>query len=265
MEKKNEIDAQAALRNAVPAGHYRYINDDEHAAAVAALAKIIGKRPAALPSWQRRLAITADGKTFLLVIDGCHWREPSSIVPFDDSDTYATTALPVALPLELGIQLLQSEANPELELARRRAKAKAREDARIERNRKEIEASRAEGERIQKAAQERIDCKADAFAKLSPLAQFAARLALMVEKRDKDLASDIRVSIDAPVNGESFPRGSWWVGLDRTLEDQRVAQVFELIPAEMRFALKMQHGPSPAVIVRAYETLRAANGKSKAA
>jgi hypothetical protein len=263
--KVEVVNAQELLKQAVPTGHWAFVSDADHSSAVAALAKLIG-RESKQPSWQRRLAISTDAaKTYLLVVDSCHWREPSSVVPFDDADSYATTALPVALPLEVGVQLLQSEANPELELARRRAKAAAREAARVERNRAEIARSRAEAAEIARVEQERIDCRADNWAKLSPLEKFAARLALAVEKADPSLAAGIRAAIDAPTSDDAYPRARWFEGFPRILEDQRVAQVYAALPKEQEFALRMQYGHNPATIVAAWEALRAANQKTRAA
>jgi hypothetical protein len=165
------------------------------------------------------------------------------------------------LPIAEAVALLNSDASPELELARRRAKAKTREDARVERNRKEIEASRAERDRLEREAQTRVQFRADTWPKLSPLQQILARLALMAEKRDPDLASDIRACVDA--DASDFPRGQWWTGLAKTMEGIRVTDVLESIPSETRFALKMQHGNNPAKIVKAWEFLRAQ--KSRAA
>jgi hypothetical protein len=226
-------------------------------AAVAALAKAVG-RLSKQPSYQRRLACTVDGNTFLLVIENCRWREPRSIVPFDDADAFACAGVPVALPIESAVQLLQSDdANPEKELARRRAKAAAREAATAERHRKEIEASRAEAERLQKAEEERVSFKAAAWAKLNPLEKFAARLAVAVEKDNPSLAAGIRAAIDAPVSDDAFPRARWFESLPRILEEQRVAAVFETIAPDQRWELKMQFGPSPAAIVKAFEAQRA--------
>jgi hypothetical protein len=248
---KAEVNAQELLKQAVSVGHWRFVNDDEHPAAVAALAKVIG-RESKQPSWQRKLAVKADGSQFLIVIDDCP-RHPGTI-NWHDTMPEALKAIPTALPVAVGVQLLQSDANPEKELERRRALAKKREDEAAERQRAEIAKSRAEAAELQRIAQERVDCRADVWAKLAPLAQFGARLALMIEKRDKDLAADIRACVDA---SDDFPRGSWWVGLDRIMEAQRVADVLASIPEQSRVLLKIQHGNNPAKIVAAWDAMRA--------
>jgi hypothetical protein len=251
---KNEVNAQELLKQAVPTGHWRYILDNEHPAAIEALKAVLG-REAKLPSWQRRLAVTADGATFLIVIDDCRWRHPSSIAGWNELDVLNTTGLPTALPIEAAVQLLNSDQSPEKELQRRRALAAERDLKVAERARIEAEKARAEVAEVNRERQARLDNRADIWEKLNPLQQFGARLALAVEKRDPKLAADIRTSVDA--SPSDFPLGQWWTGLDRTMEAIRVAAVYEIIPIETRTLLKLQHGPYPAKIVAAWEAMRA--------
>jgi hypothetical protein len=256
MATKVETSPAELLKHPIPIGHWRFVNDDEQPAAVAALAKVIG-RESKQPSWQRRLAVKADGSQFLIVIDDCP-RNPGSI-NWNDTMPEALKAIPTALPVPVGVQLLQSDASPEKELDRRRALAKKREDEAAERQRAEIAKSKAEAAERQRVDQERADFRADAWTKLGPLERFVARLALAVERHDPILAAGIRAAIDAPTNDDAFPRGSWWQGLDKTLEAIRVAEVFETMPGEMRALLKVQHGNNPSKVVAAYEAMRAQN------
>jgi hypothetical protein len=260
MATKVETNPAELLKLAIPVGHWAFCADEQHPAAVAALAKVIG-RESKQPSWQRRLAVTADGKTFLIVVDDCP-RNPGSI-NWHDTMPEALRAIPVALPLELGVQLLQSDASPEKELERRRAQAKAREEAVAARHRAEIEASNLERDRLEREAQTRVQFKADVWPKLSPLQQVFARLALSLAERDPKIAADIRCALDAEAS--DFPKGTWWIGLDNTLESIRVAEVFSTMPGELRGLLKVKVGNVPRLVVAEYEAMRATNQKSRAA
>jgi hypothetical protein len=210
---------------------------------------------------QRRLAVTADGSQFLLVIDNCLQKDPSCI-NWDDRMPEACKAIPAALPIEAAVQLLNSDQSPEKELQRRRALAAEREAEEAARVRIASEKAHAEAVALNKARQERVDFRADAWEKIPPLQQALARLALAVAERDPKLAADVRAAADA--DASDFPRGKWWEGLPRFMEALRVADVLASIPEQTRVLLKLQHGPNPAAIVAGWEALQAQR-KPKAA
>ena len=108
----------------IPTGHWRFVTDAEHGPAIAALAKVVGAREAKFPSLQRRLAVRADGSEFLLTFNDCLHRDPNNISW--DVGSPPTQSFPTALPIAEAVELLNSEASPEKELARRVALADAR-------------------------------------------------------------------------------------------------------------------------------------------
>ena len=243
----------------IPTGHWRFVTDAEHGPAIAALAKVVGAREAKFPSLQRRLAVRADGSEFLLTFNDCLHRDPNNISW--DVGSPPTQSFPTALPIAEAVELLNSEASPEKELARRVALADARTAKENERRRIESEKLRAESAAHARAEQERADFRADSWAKLSPLQQSLARLALAVAERDPKFAEAIRAAADA--DPSDFPRAQWWAGMPRFLEAQRVDAVLATIPSETRTLLKIQHGPLPAAIVKGWELLQEQRGKAR--
>lgn len=258
--KAAEVNPTTLLQQAVPAGHWRFVGDEEMPAAVAALASVIGKAQSKLPSWQRRLAVTVDGKTHLLVVEACNWKDPNSVCGWVDTDTHATTGTPTALPIPAAAALLASDFNPERELLRRRklaAALEAKETAKREAKRKADEAAKAAKA---KDAAERAQYHAPGWSAMPAPMRAMLRLALAVEKRDAELAADIRASVSAalrPDDEKDFPRALWSAGLDvATLAKMRPLSVAEQrdqvtlseIPPDRLVILKCLHGADPAKI-----------------
>jgi hypothetical protein len=262
MTKKDEtIDVQAILRTAIQVGFWRFVNDSEHAAAVAALAKIVG-REAKLPTWQRRLAVAADGSQFLLVVDSC-LQKHSSCINWDPLASEALRPIPCALPIEAAVKLLQSPQSPELELQQRLAAAHKREAERAAREAAEAEKFRLKTEAEVKERREQEACRATEWERLTPMERFAARLAVLVESRDKDLAADIRSALDTADVASDFPRAQWWTGLDGLMAAKHAQAVVASIPTEKLALLRLMHGNDTARLARAWtEMNRPQQGKA---
>ena len=141
------------------------------------LAKLVGKE-SRLPSWQRRLGVLLDKPgEWLLSIEalGPSWVEWLQ--------HYPSEAITVAVPMAIGVAILQSANSPETEFKRRRDlheqyRAGEAEKARIAAAKRDAEIAET-----QRKDNERQQFRADAWAQLSPMERFAARLALMVESR----------------------------------------------------------------------------------
>lgn len=204
------------LNTAVPNTRSRAPTDDEIAAGQQELAKVIGKKDAALPSWTRRLVLAADG-TWLLKVDGITGVWPSPGCGF-----------PIALSIPDAVELLRSAQNPEIALEHaRQARAKeAADEAERQRQRKaELARARAAKEKLER---ERADFKADEWAMLNSFQRLGVRLALAVENRDPELAADIRAAVAASLATDDvgdFPRATWHtgLGLDKLTKTQQQA------------------------------------------
>ncbi|MGB8298315.1 MAG: hypothetical protein WCG85_23070 [Polyangia bacterium] len=193
---------------------WREPTDEEMKGALEKLTELIGKKLAAAPGWLRRLVIIKNSGSVGVVVN--HVKQPLQFpnAPWGDPDD--TFPVPIAMPLAEGVALLASASNPEIELARRVRLVdewKAGQEVKRKANAERQAAEAAENRRI---AKERADFRATEWPALNPLQRFGARLALMVQGRDKDLAADIRAVLaieTADPKGASFPHGPWWEGI----------------------------------------------------
>jgi hypothetical protein len=272
-KSKPEITQETVDKAAIPAGRWRFVTDAEHADAVAALAEIVGKKTAAMPSWQRRLGVRTDGtEGFALAIE----------IPLIGirGERYFGSAIPpkfstVAYALSVGVAILQSSLNPEIELADRRAQ---HAEFLAEQDRKraaEAEALRKHHADRAAAEQERATCRAGDWGLLARLERFATRLALAVESRDPALAADLRSIVaqslteegDGP---ETWPKTpAWFAGLgletlspDRRQDlqngaaDERMDAILRTVPPDKLPSLKLLHGSEKSALVRGWLALR---------
>lgn len=220
-------------RHVLPQGRWRPIIDDELPAASAALAEIVGKKEAAKPTLARRLGVLIDGSGFVLTIEipadaivGQTWHPGPAEAP------KFTVA---AFPLAVGVELLRSPGNPEIELTDRRRRYD--EHLKGEAAKRAAEAKVITDLHAQQAReeQERASCRGGDWQLLGALERFAARLALAVESRDAGLAGDLRKLVADRLAGldddvESWPHTpAWFKGL-----------ALEGLPPERRQALAMQ-------------------------
>jgi len=237
--------------HALPRERWREPTNDEAAAGLQVLGKLVGKAEAASPTWVRRLAVTADGKAWLLMVNGSmvnQWPLP----PF---------GWPAALPMGEAVELLQSDRNPELELERQLAQARKQQDEAAERTRRTRARQQAEAEARARLEQERRDFRAAEWTLLVGWQRFACRLALAVEGAIPELARAIRAAVAAelvPDKADSFPRGVWFEGLGvegldegqreaagRLAQGERDAWTVATVPADKLTALEFLRGPNP--------------------
>jgi len=207
---KIQVTREVLKTAAIPATAWRPIDDNEAPAAIEALAAIVGKKQASQPSMVRRLALAKDGASILLTVDvpvkgGLGW------YPWEGSPSFHS----VAYPLEVGVAILQSPLNPEVELAEMRT----RHDTYVREQEQKAadEARRASEIRKgkEKLEQERRVFRGDDWGLLCGWQRFAAALGLAVEKQSPELASAIRGVLAKSLAGadEDFPRARWSEGL----------------------------------------------------
>lgn len=217
-----------------------------------------------MPTWTRRLAVSSDGVTPLLVVSAPSFiTSPTSddhIHPWVEPRTSAVTQ--IVIPIVDAVELLASPFSPELEIERRAklCEKHAEEEAAKRKTRAEAEARRVAEE--QRAAKERADFKADLWAKLDDLQHFALRLACAVEGKDKALAASLRAvvnqSIQESVAGvpADFPREVWDKGLAWPVPSPRskrpplgsfasAATILATIPKERLNLFRLSHGEGP--------------------
>jgi len=242
---------------------WRAVADSELSEAIAALSALLPKKTAASPSWTRRLARMRDGSAFLLVLQGAppHFGEWHP-----DMNPGGAVAVPMAFTLADGVRLLQAKDNPEVELARRialmekhraeqAAKRQATKDAEAA-----VKAARA------KAADEAKRFHAAAWAALPGPLRAMARLALAVEKREPELAADLRLAVAASLRADDasdFPRAPWWEGIDLTavpkaltVEEQRDQATIAEIPHDKLVLLRCLVGNEPAAIAKRWREIQ---------
>jgi hypothetical protein len=195
---------------------WRTPTDDEMAAGVAELAKIVGEPESARASWQRRLVIMGDNKTFRMTVNECGFLSGNDfgLLQFTRG---AADAFPIGLPLAEGVALVKSKDNPELELARRRqflADLNARHARQAE---NELNQQLAASKRQLDAQERAAAFRHNEWMVLQPWAQALFALALRVKERDPELADDLRkvASSSTGIHGERStplpaPSAVWW-------------------------------------------------------
>ena len=187
-------------------GKYRAPTREEFAVGIAELGKLIGAAEATAPDWTRRLALSEDGATWLLMIEEAAAPTAPHLVPW--ADPIQLRAFPTAYPLAEAVAILQGPHNPEAILADRRARTKAHE-AEVEAARvAEVEAKKAEQAAKEQLAKEHKAFNGAAWDRLTDSQKICYSLALKVETRDPALAADIR-EIGAH-RVLDFPRAKWW-------------------------------------------------------
>jgi hypothetical protein len=200
---------------------FRFVTEKELPSATESLGDLIGHTEAAQQCWQRRLCVVDGVFGLMLQTPALMIRQSDvfyAIAP--EVEGGALTAwlrvLPLAFPLAEGVALLQSEANPEAEIERRRLIVEKRNSTRAEIAAKRQRAS----DQAAEANRESTDFRqADWERGLTELGRFATGLALLVEKRDPALANDLRGLVAngsqsrdgrTPSSGLRFPRLAWW-------------------------------------------------------
>jgi len=238
------------LKLAVGPLAHRLPTDEETGATVKTLAKLVGAKEAAIPSWIRRLRISTDGQVPLVAIDGPpdFWPAPAH-------------GWPCVLPLDIGVELLSSTENPEIKLAHAREVLDRHVASERERRKREREDREARAAAAAKLAAEERNYRAADWLLLSALARFGARLALTVESSHPEVASAIRGALAIEFASDDvagFPRGVWWSGLSlealdetqrRTLtemaSDERDERTCASIPPQKRRELYFLVGANP--------------------
>jgi hypothetical protein len=203
-----------------PTQNYNLVSDAEAPEAVAALAKIIGEAEANKPSWIRRLVKLGTGELGLIVNsciairrDDLSWQSPWTVAN-------GMAAIAVAYPLSEAVAILKSADSPEIEVERRR---KLFEEFQAATRKREEEKAKAESEAAARLVRDREDEKRfrsrEWLMGFTPLGRFATALALMIEKRDPDLANALRILVDSgersthgsdPTRPIPYPRCEWW-------------------------------------------------------
>ena len=190
---------------------WREPSEAEFPHGMAELAKFIGDEASVKPVWTRRLALTEDGATWLLVISSGGKPRIESFAPWADPEqlrVYQT-----AYPLAEAVGILQGPNNPEEILAERRRRVAEHE---AEETKAKALAKAQQAEREADAAQlERDKTKFNhaAWVRLAEWQQAFYALACRVKDRDPSLAKDLRV-VAAEGRGSSparpsFPRAEW--------------------------------------------------------
>jgi hypothetical protein len=185
---------------------WRAPSREEFAAGIGELGKIIGAEEACRPDWTRRLALSEDGSTWLLMIEEAAAPTTPHLAPW--ADPIQLRGFPSARPLSETVAILRGPHNPEAILADRRARTKAHE-AEVEAARvAEVELKKAEQAAKEQLAKEREAFNGNAWAALPDWRKLAYALALKVEPRDPALAADLREIASHRIL--DFPRARWW-------------------------------------------------------
>jgi hypothetical protein len=187
-------------------GKYRPPTREEFAVGIAELGKLIGAVEATAPDWTRRLALSEDGSTWLLMIEEAAAPTTPHLVPW--ADPIQLRAFPVAYLLAEAVAILQGPHNPEAILADRRARTKAHEAEVAAQKTAEESARLAKREEAEQLAADKVRFNADAWDKLTDAQRLALALALRVEARDPALATDLREIGSHRIL--DFPRAKWW-------------------------------------------------------
>ena len=185
---------------------WRAPSREEFAAGICELGKIIDAEEACRPDWTRRLALSEDGSTWLLMIEEAAAPTTPHLAPW--ADPIQLRGFPSARPLSETVAILRGPHNPEAILADRRARTKAHE-AEVEAARvAEVELKKAEQAAKEQLAKEHEAFNGAAWDRLTDSQKICYSLALKVEARDPALASDLREIASHRVI--DFPRAKWW-------------------------------------------------------
>jgi hypothetical protein len=203
-----------------PTQNYTLVSDAEAPEAIAALAKIIGEVESAKMSWVRRLVRLGTGELGLTVNSCVAIRRDSLDWQFPWNVPNGLMPITVAFPLGEAVSILQQPDCSEVELERRR---QAFASFQSEKSKREAEKLKAEKEAEARLVKDREDetrfREREWQMGFTPLGRFASALALMVEKRDPDLANDLRILVDCgerstggsdPTRPIPYPRTCWW-------------------------------------------------------
>jgi hypothetical protein len=188
--------------------------DDQMPAGVAALAVVVGEAEAARASWQRRLVIMGDNKTFRMTVNECGFLSNGDLPQFAPG---SVTATPVALPIAEAVALLKSKDNPELELARRRQFLAELNERHRKQQEDELNRQLAASKRQLDAQERAAAFRHSDWAALDVWQQAFYSLAIRVQERDPTLAADLKSVAGASrgVFGErstpiAAPSSVWW-------------------------------------------------------
>jgi hypothetical protein len=258
----------AIYSHSLPPTAWRNLDDAEMPGAIEALVKAgVPKKEAGTLSWTRRLVVSADGGTPLLAIHGAY---KCDVSPWP----VLSHGWPLVVGMAEGLELLNSERNPEaykaerLELAR---KHQAEFDARDKRF---MDALRAQAGAERKIEEERATYRADDWALLTSTQRLAAKLALAFQTHGQaELAADLRKALTeslAPATADDFPRDPRWAeGIDfGTLTPARRNELAAIargereeadlvrIPVEKLSSLRAMYGSNNAAIIQHWGRLQ---------
>ena len=186
---------------------------------IEALAGVIGAEKAALPSWQRRLALDGTTGEVLLLLDcPVQWFSPGSgeylVAPEAGprlSAWLACTAL--AFSVDVAVALLGSTESPEAELKRRREVVRVRDEIRAARQAEKDAKAEIERKAQADAEERRVRFREGDWDRLSDGQRLVLSVSLAIEGRDPALASELHSLALAP-GLASLPRTQWWLPKD---------------------------------------------------
>jgi hypothetical protein len=276
MEKMSAFTPAAIESKIVMLTNWRAVTDDEVDGAIAELVKHgISRKEASKPSWTRRFGILKDGSAYVVTIE-LYCNDVSGRYFPDQHGVPAFST--VALPLQYAVTLLASAENPEHILAERRIAFDKYQKAQAEK--RAAEAKKLADANAQRDAENQLrsSCRADQWALLNSLERFAVRLSLAIEKRDAELAGDLKAIVAHSLAGNdedaaSWPRNAKWfagLGLEAlspervqclTLASQgeREIRQLESIPPGKKPALAAMAGNDRAAMLAHWNQIVAAN------
>jgi len=244
----------------VDPSQWRRIADSELPEAIAELSKHVTKKEASSPAMVRRLARRLDG-AFLLTLNV----PPPTLSVWNPRDGAGSVTMAFRIPDALAL-LKRADGGPEAELVRRReavAKFQAKE---LEKRRATKDAEAATKAAKAKAADEAKRFHSAEWSALPAPLRTMLRLALVVEKRDAELAADLRLAVAASLRADDasdFPRAPWWEGIDLTavpkvltVEEQRDQVTLSEIPPDKLVLLKVLCGDVPAAIAKRWREIQ---------
>lgn len=275
--KLTMAERKAIFDRILPPDQWRTITDDEAPAGIEALARLVTKKVASQPSMVRRLITLTDGSGFGLTIE-----IPDDVLVgqkfYPDSGPPAFFAR--AFPMQFGIELLQSDHSPEAELNDRRRRYD--EFCKIEQAKVDAKAAAARALQAEqaRAEQERATYHGEDWGLLNALERFTIRLSLAIEKRDAELAGDLRALVAHSLAGqddtaEAWPRAGWFEGLGLEglsherrqqlaleAEGERENAAMEAIPRDKLPALRAMAGNDRAAIIAHWTRIVAVTRKA---
>ena len=194
-----------------PIKAWRPPTSDDIGIGMAALAEIIGDAESVRPIWTRRLVRAEPGGEWCLTIDQGGKPTFEKAAPW--ADPIQVQGFPTAYPLPEAVAILRSPGNPEAVLVQRREACRVHEAEELAAKAKKQAEEKARQTDAERLADDERKFNAAGWHKLDPWQQAFFAVAVRVERRDPDLAADLRAIGHEGRGGRPavphFPRCKW--------------------------------------------------------